>query len=161
MRPRVFQASGRVVGSRRPLHADPHRHGLSDGALEGSLAGRSSLQVDGERLGPHHLAVLAQHLVEHLVGAVTGLDDEPHPVRDVQRRGSARLLDDPDQVTGHALALQLGRDLGVEHDHAAIAGQRGRPLGVGRHETQRVLALEQLDAARDDRVAVAASSRPA
>ena len=127
----------------------------------GSLAGRSPLQVDGERLGPHHVAVLAQHLVEHVVGAVTGLDDEPHPVRDVQRRGSARLLDDPDQVAGHTLALQLGRDLGVEHDHAAIAGQRGRPLGVGRHEAQRVLTLEQLDAARDRPCRRRASSRPA
>ena len=55
-----------------------------------------------------------------------GHDGQRDPVGDVEAGVAAGLLDGADQVAGHALGLELGRDRGVEHDEAAAGQHPGR-----------------------------------
>ena len=90
------------------------------------------------------------------------LHRQPDTVRDIQTGGTAGRLDHPDHVTSDALALQLRRHPGVEHEEVATAqhphGATLHRSGLTGHQVQRVLPRDQLDAAGGDGAVI--SHRP-
>src|SRR5699024_1853746 len=133
-------------------------HGDRDGAARDLLARGVRLLAGGGR----HRDVHGEHLTGHqLRMRLDGEDDllialhrQPDTVRDIQTGGTAGRLDHPDHVTSDALALQLRRHPGVEHEEVATAqhphGATLHRSGLTGHQVQRVLPRDQLDAAGGD-----------